>query len=183
MSNGTDTACEFTKKHGLKIGWGTGTLFDAKLAMAGPRNPYRGKRGPIEAGALADLLTVRGVPLANIQLLADPGSDLAVIMKDGQIYKNPLGAASNRSADRAKRKRRGLKNKKGYRREVCNPSRILVRQEGLEPPTLGLEGRCSIQLSYCRMNRSLHETRVRSEPPDFAQTKILTDLQRTGPGL
>ena len=26
----------------------------------------------------------------------------------------------------------------------------MVRQEGLEPPPLGLEGRCSIQLSYCR---------------------------------
>ncbi len=27
---------------------------------------------------------------------------------------------------------------------------ILARQEGLEPPTSGLEGPCSIQLSYCR---------------------------------
>jgi hypothetical protein len=27
---------------------------------------------------------------------------------------------------------------------------ILARQEGLEPPTPGLEGPCSIQLSYCR---------------------------------
>jgi DNA-binding transcriptional MocR family regulator len=27
----------------------------------------------------------------------------------------------------------------------------VVRQEGLEPPTPGLEGPCSIQLSYCRM--------------------------------
>ena len=29
--------------------------------------------------------------------------------------------------------------------------RIMVRQEGLEPPTLCLEGRCSIQLSYWRI--------------------------------
>jgi hypothetical protein len=32
-----------------------------------------------------------------------------------------------------------------------NPLNRLARQEGLEPPTLGLEGRCSIQLSYCRV--------------------------------
>ena len=27
---------------------------------------------------------------------------------------------------------------------------LMARQEGLEPPTPGLEGPCSIQLSYCR---------------------------------
>ncbi len=27
----------------------------------------------------------------------------------------------------------------------------MARQEGLEPPTPGLEGPCSIQLSYCRL--------------------------------
>ena len=27
----------------------------------------------------------------------------------------------------------------------------MARQEGLEPPTYGLEGRCSIRLSYCRV--------------------------------
>ncbi|OLL30299.1 hydrolase [Burkholderia sp. SRS-W-2-2016] len=65
------------------------------LALAGPRNPYPGKLGVIEAGALADLLVVRGDPLANIQLLADPGSHLAVIMKDGRIYKDTLGVGFN----------------------------------------------------------------------------------------
>ena len=28
---------------------------------------------------------------------------------------------------------------------------LMVRQEGFEPPTLGLEDRCSIQLSYWRI--------------------------------
>ena len=28
-----------------------------------------------------------------------------------------------------------------------------VRQEGLEPPSIGLEGRCSIHLSYCPVTR------------------------------
>lgn len=65
------------------------------LGVAGPRNPYPGKLGVIEPGALADMLIVRGDPIANIQLLADPGSNLAVIMKDGRIYKNTLGVAFN----------------------------------------------------------------------------------------
>lgn len=34
----------------------------------------------------------------------------------------------------------------------CNSWALLVRQEGLEPPTPGLEGPCSIQLSYCRIS-------------------------------
>ena len=32
------------------------------LAMSGPRNPYPGKLGVIEAGALADLILVDGDP-------------------------------------------------------------------------------------------------------------------------
>jgi imidazolonepropionase-like amidohydrolase len=60
----------------------------ALLALSGPRNPYPGKLGVVEEGALADLLLVDGNPLENIKLLEDPASNLAVIMKGGQVVKN-----------------------------------------------------------------------------------------------
>ena len=37
------------------------------LAMSGPRNPYPGKLGVIEAGALADLIVVDGDPTRESQ--------------------------------------------------------------------------------------------------------------------
>lgn len=58
------------------------------LAMSGPRNPYPGKLGVVEEGALADLLLVDGDPTANIKLIEDPAENFLVIMKDGKIYKN-----------------------------------------------------------------------------------------------
>ena len=60
------------------------------LALSGPRNPYPGKLGVIEQGALADMLLVDGDPIANLKLIADPGKNFVVIMKDGRIYKNSL---------------------------------------------------------------------------------------------
>lgn len=60
------------------------------LALSGPRNPYPGKLGVVEVGALADLLLVDGDPLANLDLVADPGKNFLVIMKDGKLYKNLL---------------------------------------------------------------------------------------------
>jgi imidazolonepropionase-like amidohydrolase len=60
------------------------------LALSGQRNPYPGKLGVVEAGALADLLLVDGDPLSNLALLADPARSLLVIMKDGVVYKNTL---------------------------------------------------------------------------------------------
>ena len=65
----------------------TGTNADL-LAMSGKRNPYPGKLGVIEEGALADLLLVDGDPLQNLQLIANPSKNFLVIMKDGKIYKN-----------------------------------------------------------------------------------------------
>ena len=60
------------------------------LAMSGPRNPYPGRLGVVEEGALADLILVDGNPLQNIQLIADPDQNFHVIMKDGGIYKKVL---------------------------------------------------------------------------------------------
>ena len=60
------------------------------LALSGKRNPYPGKLGVVEQGALADLLLVDGNPLENINLIADPANSFKIIMKDGNIYKNTL---------------------------------------------------------------------------------------------
>ncbi|MDO8979924.1 MAG: amidohydrolase family protein [Afipia sp.] len=60
------------------------------LALSGKRNPYPGKLGVVEQGALADLLLVDGNPLENIGLIADPAKNFLVIMKDGTVYKNAL---------------------------------------------------------------------------------------------
>jgi len=60
------------------------------LALSGLRNPYPGKLGVVEQGALADLLVVDGNPLENIDLVADPANKLLIIMKDGVIYKNTV---------------------------------------------------------------------------------------------
>jgi imidazolonepropionase-like amidohydrolase len=60
------------------------------LALSGKRNPYPGKLGVVEKGALADLLLVDGNPLDNINLIADPAKNFLIIMKDGKIYKNTL---------------------------------------------------------------------------------------------
>ena len=59
------------------------------LGYSGMQNPYRaGPLGVIEDGAYADLLIVDGNPLEDISLLADPEANLALIMKDGIVYKN-----------------------------------------------------------------------------------------------
>ena len=72
------------------------------LNLSGPRNPYPGKQGVIEKGALADMLLVDDNPLEEITVIggtdkwfdADPEykpiDTLKVIMKDGKIYKNTL---------------------------------------------------------------------------------------------
>lgn len=60
------------------------------LQLSGLRNPYPGKLGVVEEGALADLLLVDGNPLEDLNLVADPGRNFLVIMKDGRIHKDTL---------------------------------------------------------------------------------------------
>jgi imidazolonepropionase-like amidohydrolase len=60
------------------------------LALSGFINPYPGELGVVEEGALADLLLVDGDPLENVNLIANPGKNFLVIMKDGMIYKNAV---------------------------------------------------------------------------------------------
>jgi imidazolonepropionase-like amidohydrolase len=60
------------------------------LALSGKRNPYPGRLGVIEQGALADVLLVDGDPLADIKLIENPAKNFLVIMKDGKIFKSTL---------------------------------------------------------------------------------------------
>jgi len=68
---------------------GTGTNAQL-LAMSGKRNPYPGKLGVVEEGAIADLLLVDGNPSEDINLIANPDKNFVLIMKDGDIYKNTI---------------------------------------------------------------------------------------------
>ena len=60
------------------------------LELSGPRNPYPGKLGVIEEGAYADLLLINGNPLEDSSILTNPEENLALIMKDGKIYKDMI---------------------------------------------------------------------------------------------
>lgn len=66
---------------------GNAELFE----RSGRRHPYRdGPLGVIEEGAYGDLLLVKGNPLDDISVLANPDDSLALIMKGGLIHKNTL---------------------------------------------------------------------------------------------
>ena len=77
----------YTPAETLVIATGTNAQL---LALSGKRNPYPGKLGVVEEGALADLLLVDGDPIANIKLIENPDKNFLVIMKDGKVYKNTL---------------------------------------------------------------------------------------------
>jgi imidazolonepropionase-like amidohydrolase len=59
------------------------------IRMSGKRNRY-GNFGEIREGWNADLLLINGEPLEDISVLRDPGNNLALIMKGGEIVKNAL---------------------------------------------------------------------------------------------
>ena len=58
------------------------------MALSGFINPYPGRLGVVEEGALADLILVEGNPLENLDLVADPDKSFKIIMKDGRIFKD-----------------------------------------------------------------------------------------------
>ncbi len=57
--------------------------------LSGERDPYKAARlGEISVGAWADMLLVNGDPTSDLSVLADPGKNLALIVKDGSVVKN-----------------------------------------------------------------------------------------------
>ncbi len=59
------------------------------VALTGKRNPY-GKLGVIEEGAMADVLIYSKNPLEDVAVVADPETNLKLIIKDGVVFKNEL---------------------------------------------------------------------------------------------
>ena len=62
------------------------------MALSGFINPYPGRLGVVQEGAIADLLLVEGNPLEDLALVADPDRNFVVIMKNGVVYKDTLPA-------------------------------------------------------------------------------------------
>ncbi len=83
-----NTHFEFSPAEALRIATsGNAELF----RLSGERDPYKeAKLGEISEGAWADVLLVEGEPTQDIEVLGDPDKNLAVIIKDGHIYKNLL---------------------------------------------------------------------------------------------
>lgn len=60
------------------------------LALSGERAPYPGPLGVIAEGALADLLVWEGDPETGLEFIADPETNLKLVMKGGRIFKEQL---------------------------------------------------------------------------------------------
>jgi imidazolonepropionase-like amidohydrolase len=61
----------------------------AATAWGGEVMGKKGELGVVKPGALADLLLVKGDPLADISVLQDRDA-LLMIMKDGALHKSPI---------------------------------------------------------------------------------------------
>lgn len=60
------------------------------LSMSGERAPYQGRLGVIAEGALADILVWDGDPERDLDFIADPDTNLRLVMKGGRIFKEQL---------------------------------------------------------------------------------------------
>lgn len=78
----------FTNVEALKmVTSGNAELF----RLSGDRDPYQSAPlGQITAGAWADMLLIDGDPTKELNLLSDPGANIALIVKDGAVVKNTL---------------------------------------------------------------------------------------------
>ena len=61
------------------------------MGMSGMLNPYPGKLGVIEEGAHADILLFGGNPLEDMDVVVDFETNMHLIMKAGEIYRNDIG--------------------------------------------------------------------------------------------
>lgn len=58
------------------------------LALSGLRSPYPAEVGRIKVGAAADLILVKGNPLEDLSIIADPEENFLLIMQDGKVRKD-----------------------------------------------------------------------------------------------
>ncbi len=70
------------------FGYSPAEALRCATSVGGALMGHKGELGVIREGALADILLVDGNPLADQSVLVGPGR-LAMIMKDGAIYKDP----------------------------------------------------------------------------------------------
>jgi imidazolonepropionase-like amidohydrolase len=54
----------------------------------------QGEVGTLRAGAAADIIAVRGDPVANVGVLADPQRNLTLVIRDGRVILNQIARSS-----------------------------------------------------------------------------------------